>query len=273
MHERTLDRWVASGRLIRVHTGVYAVGHLPTNPIDRAHAALLAGGEGSALAGESALVLWEVWRRWPAEQEVVTVDQRRPIGVRARRCSTLLPKDLTVVSGLRVTSAARTLLDMAPRLSERQLTRAVADLRLRDALRIEQLHDVAARNPRLAGTRRLRPLLETAQAEPTRSVLEDTFLQLLQRYGLPTPQINVHVAGYRVDAFFAAHRLIVELDGWATHRTKAAFTSDRRQDADILRLAGIPTVRLTYEETTRSGHETAEQLRELLLRRQAPPLR
>lgn len=267
MHERTLDRWVASGRLIRVHTGVYAVGHLPTNPIDRAHAALLAGGEGSALAGESALVLWEVWRRWPAEQEVVTVDQRRPVGVRARRCSTLLPRDRAVVSGLRVTSAARTLLDVAPRLSERQLGRAVADLRLRDALRIEQLDDVVARNRTHAGARRLRPLLEAAQPEPTRSVLEDTFLKLLKGSGLPTPEMNVHVAGYRVDALFEAEGLIVELDGWATHRTKAAFARDRRQDADILRLTGMPTVRLTYEEATERGEKTAERLRELLSKR------
>ncbi len=127
MSDRTFARWVAAGRLIRVFTGVYAVGHLPTNAIDRAHAALLAGGEGCALAGESGLVLWGIWSRWPAEQEIVMVDQRRPVGVRARRSRTLLPRDVTVVDGLRVTSTARTLLDMAPRLSERQLTRAAAD--------------------------------------------------------------------------------------------------------------------------------------------------
>src|ERR1700744_4495798 len=65
MGERTLARWLEKGRLIRVHTGVYAVGHLPTNPFDRAHAALLAGGDGCALAGESAMVLWQGLRRPP----------------------------------------------------------------------------------------------------------------------------------------------------------------------------------------------------------------
>ena len=69
----------------------------------------------------------------------------------------------------------------------------------------------------------LRPLLEIAQPEPTRSELEDAFLKLIRRNRLPVPQMNVHVWGHRVDAYFPQHRLIVELDGWETHRIRAAF--------------------------------------------------
>ena len=245
---RTIADWIAGGRLIRVYRGVYAVGHLQRNPVNHAHAALLAGGEHSALAGACALVLWGVWKRWPREHEIVIAGNRRPSGLIVHQSRTLLRRDVVVLEGLRVTSAARTMLDTAPRLSEPRRTRAVNDLRLRGLLGNDELEDVVSRNAWHAGAPLLRPLIETAQREPTRSELEDVFLQLLHDHGLPIPEINVHVCGYRVDAYFPDHRLIVELDGWATHRTRQAFARDRRQDADILATAGIPTVRLTYEE-------------------------
>ena len=257
---RTVSRWVASGKLIRVYRGVYAVGHLQSNPFNAAHAALLAGGERSALAGECGLVLWSVWRRWPKQLEIVIAGDRRPSGLIVHHSSTLAQKDVKVVHGLRVTSPARTLLDTATRLKEWQLTRAINDLRLRDLLTIDQLADVIARNPTHPAVTLLGPHLEFAQPEPTRSVLEDRFLPLLRGHGLPTPQINVHIAGYRVDSYFPDHRLIVELDGWKTHRTMERFLEDRRQDLAILIATGIPTVRLPYDDVTDSGIRRLGQL-------------
>ncbi len=199
---RTTSRWIEKGRLIRVYRGVYAVGHLQSNPIDAAHAALRAGGGRSALAGASALVLWEVWKHWPRQHEIVIAENRRPSGLSVHHSQTLLTRDVTTVQGLRLTSAARTVLDMAPRLSERQRMRAVNDLRLRGVLSNEELQDVVERNPRYAGAPLLRPLIETAQREPTRSELEDAFLKLVRQHDLPIPQINVHVCGHRVDAYY-----------------------------------------------------------------------
>jgi very-short-patch-repair endonuclease len=126
---------------------------------------------------------------------------------------------------------------------------------------------VVARNPRYAGAPLLRPLIETAQREPTRSELEDAFLVLVRRYDLPVPEINVHVAGYRVDALYPDHRLVVELDGWGSHKSQHAFNRDRRQDVDILAATGMPTVRLRYDDTLNQHAETAKRLRQLLRRR------
>lgn len=245
---RTVKRWVANGKLIRVYRGVYAVGHLQSNPINAAHAALLAGGERCALAGTPALVLWDVWKRWPQQLEIVTAADRRPAGLIVHHSTTLLRRDIRLVQGLRVTSPARTLLDTAERLTPRQLTRAVNDLRFRDLLGIDQLVDVIERNPTHPAVTLLAPHLEFAQPEPTRSWLEDVFLPLLRKHRLPTPQINVDICGYRVDAYFHQQRLIVELDGWKRHRTKERFVGDRRQDLAILAATGIPTVRLPYED-------------------------
>jgi hypothetical protein len=248
--QRTIDRWVRGKQLIRVYRGVYAVGHLQSNPVNAAHAALLAGGPRSALAGSCGLVLWKVWRSWPRQLEIVTAGDRRPSGLIVHHSTTLLQRDIKEVDGLRVTSPARTMLDMADRLKPERLTRAINDLRLRGLLEIEDLEDVSARNPTHPAVTLLKPHLEFAQPEPTRSVLEDRFLPLLRKHGLPTPLINVHVAGHRVDAYFPDHQLIVELDGWGTHRFTERFLGDRRQDFEILAATGIPTVRLPYEDVS-----------------------
>ncbi len=261
MSPRALTDWVASGKLIRVYRGVYAVGHVQANPINAAHAALLAAGPGSALAGGCGLLLWGVWRYWPKRLELVSAGDRRPSGVILRRSTTLTSRDITSVQGLRVTSPARTMLDTAERLNPEQRTRAVNDLRLRNLLSLDDLADVMARNPTHRAVTLLEPLLEFAQPEPTRSVLEDRFLPLLRRHGLPTPRINVHVCGYRVDAYFEEQPLIVELDGWSTHRTRERFAADRRQDFEILVRTGIATVRLPYEDVNDAA---ALQLSELL---------
>jgi very-short-patch-repair endonuclease len=268
MVARTLARWVAAGRLIPVYRGVYAVGHIPQNPIDRAHAALLAGGKRSALAGESAFVLWGLWKRWPQQAEIVIAGDRRPSGLHVHHSRTLVKRDITVVQGLRVTSAARTLLDMAPRLTEKQLARGVNDLRLRNVLTVAGLRDVLDRNPKHPGIAKLRPHAERAQREPTRSDLEDAFMALIRKHNLPIPRINVKIAGHRVDAHYPDHDLVVELDGWESHKTKQAFVADRRQDAEILLKTGTPTVRLTYDETL--AGTAAERLASLLaVRRRA----
>jgi len=262
-----VTRWIAAGRLIPVYRGVYAVGHRSRNPVERAHAALLAGGDGAALAGAAALVLWRVWRQWPETLEIVIACDRRPSGLIVHQSDTLEKRDISLVEGLRVTSAARTLLDTAPRLTDRQLTHAVNDLRLRRLLTLDALRDVVERNPRRHSVTLLRPLLEIAQPEPTRSELEDAFLKLIRRKGLPVPQLNVLVCGHRVDAYFPEQRLIVELDGWETHRARNAFVDDRRRDAEILAMTGISTIRFVYEDTIRRGDATAAQLAAILKER------
>jgi very-short-patch-repair endonuclease len=250
MSRRTIDRWISSKRLLVVYRGVYAVGHLQSNPIDAAHAALLAGGDRCALAGPCALVLWGVWRYWPKRLEIVLAGDRRPSGLIVHQSRTLLKRDVTMVQGLRVTSAARTMLDNASRLNAKQLARAINDLRLRDLLTVEQLEDVTARNPTHEAVTLLQPHLEFAQEEPTRSPLEDMFLPLLRKHGVPTPRINVNVAGFCVDAYFPDHGLVVELDGWKQHRSKERFLGDRRQDFAIFAAMGIPTVRLPYVDVS-----------------------
>jgi very-short-patch-repair endonuclease len=258
---------VASGRLIPVHAGVYAVGHLPTLAQDRARAALLACGSAAVLSHRSAGSLWGIFKDWRMPFEVTAPTVRRPRGVTVHRAALERP-DIRTHAGLRVTSPARTLLDIAPRLAERVLRRAVNDLRRQRHLHPQQLEDVVRRFPRAPGARRLRRFVEAPRDNPTRSDLEDRFLAFVERFGLPRPEINARVAGREVDAWFAQERVIVELDGWEFHGDRDSFEDDRDKDATALAL-DIPTVRLTDWRMERAPEREAERLWAILRARRA----
>ena len=78
------------------------------------------------------------------------------------------------------------------------------------------------------------------------------FRKLVRRAGLTDPLGNFILDApdhprLEVDFYFPAHNLVIELDGWETHRTRAAFKSDRRKDA-ALTSAGYRVMRFTYED-------------------------
>lgn len=252
---------VTAGHLYRIHRGVYAVGHPPKAPIERAAAAVLAGGAGAALGHEGSLALWGFTHRWPATFDVITTTDRRLRGIRTHQYTGLTRADITVQLGIRTTSPARTLLDCAPRLHERARTRVIADALHTPFLTQNQLADVHARFPRHPGAALLEPFLDATN--PTRSVMEDDFKAFCARHSLPTPLINVPVAGHIVDALFPAHRLIVELDSWEFHKDRRTFEADRERDADTLQ-AGHATVRLTWPRLHHSGDAEADRLRQIL---------
>jgi Transcriptional regulator, AbiEi antitoxin len=237
-----------SGDFHRVHLGVYAVGRPPKSPLERAAAAVLACGPTASLSHGSAMVLWGVWKYWEAPEVTVTRD-RRPRGIRVHHTRSLERHEIRTHYGIRVTSLARALADIAPRLDKRQLTRAVNDGLLTPYLQRDEL----ARYPRLAS-------FAATSDGPTRSRLEDDFLEFCERHGLPRPHTNTKVLGREVDAYFPDHRLIVELDGWRFHRERASFESDRERDAHAL-ANGIATVRITSKRLT---EPEAERLRAIL---------
>ncbi len=249
---------VRARSLHRVHDGVYAVGHPPRTPIEKAAAAVLACGAGAALSHASAMALWGFSKRWPPSFDVTVQRDRRPRGITVHVSRTLHGRDTTTHYGIRVTTPARTLSDSAPNLRDAALARAVNAALLSNYLTRSQLAEFLARHP----NKRLQPFVETTDG-PTRSQFEDAFLAFCERYALPRPRVNTIVAGREVDAYFEAERLIVELDGWNFHSSRASFESDRDRDADSL-LEGIGTIRLTWERLIDKPEPEAERLREIL---------
>lgn len=258
------------GRLLPIYTGVYAVGHKPALPQDRAFAAVLACGAGAILSHASAATVWGIYKRWTKPFHVsIQGSPRRREGIKVHRAK-LDPSDRDNQLGLPVTSPARTLIDNAPDLTDKALTRAVNDLRRQHYLILDDLAATLDRCSRYPGVARLHAFVENPTG-PTRSEFEDAFKAFCQRYGLPQPLTNEPLAGFEVDAYFPAERVIVELDGEEFHRD--SFESDRDRDATLLAL-GFVTVRITWKRLINTPQREAARLLAILEQRRGsyPPL-
>lgn len=266
LSEGAVDARLRTGALTRRFPGVYALPSARQDAQSLIAAAVLAAGPGAAASHASAAYLWGWLPRWDPPPEVtLAAGDRRPRGVVTHRCRSLQRQDITYQRGIRTTSPARTVLDLAPRLGVRRRMRLVNDaLRSRD-LRPAALSDVLDRNRCHPGTKLLRPFDEDT-ANPTRSGFEDDFRAFADRYGLPTPLINTKVDGHEVDAFFPEHGLIVECDGWDFHNDRAAFEDDRERDAAHLEHDNA-TVRITEQRLTGTPDREAARLHRILSRR------
>ena len=267
---KAIHHRVRRGYLIRAYKLVYAVGHVPSDPISRAKGALLAAGPGSALSHDSAASYYGIFSTWTDPFHVTVPTDRRIAGLRIHRNCRLRQSDiLTPEPGLRVISPILAVLDVADRLTPQRLDRVVNEIRLKHRIPLATFVAVLDRFPRRPGVKALRAILQRSQSQPTRSAWEDEWPDFAAKHQLPAYVMNQRVAGYRVDVLFTAERVITELDGWETHQTHAAFIRDREQDATILAGAGMPTVRITYERFHRHAPREAARLRAILDRRRA----
>jgi hypothetical protein len=153
-----------------------------------------------------------------------------------------------------VTSAARTILDLARGRTLAALLEAAIDSAIRLRLTtldriIDRISDVtgAAR----WGVRQLDALLATSGGH---TLLERRFLQVVARAGLPmpTPQV-VHRAGgrhvARVDFLFEQHNVVVEVSGGRGHSSPRERAKDARRRNELQQLGRI-VLEFTFEQIT-----------------------
>lgn len=165
-----ISRRVRSGRLHRVHRGVYAVGHPRLSDQGRCMAAVLACGAGAVLSHRSAAALWDMLYTLRGATDVTVPRSGGPTarkGIHLHRSTSLHPAHTTLRMGIAVTTPARTLSD------------------LRRCVTVEELGK-ARRQAEIRGYR----LGDQILVEPdfTRSELERRFLRLCRRHRLPSPR-------------------------------------------------------------------------------------
>jgi very-short-patch-repair endonuclease len=212
-------------------------------------AAVLAAGPGAVLSHRSAAALWGIRPTSGARVEITAAKQLHPRPGLLPHCAVLPRDEVTERDGIPVTTAARTQLDLAAVLDRHQLDRALNEA---EVLRLEGPADLMARHPGVRGTATLRTLLLNARRS-TRSPLEAEFLSFVDEHGLPSPETNTIIEGYEVDAVWREARLIVELDGFAAHGTRAAFENDRARDRRLT-ARGWRTMRVTRRHLTAALH-------------------
>jgi very-short-patch-repair endonuclease len=256
--EEAIKVRVGTGRLHRLHRGVYSVGHAAPPPEGRSLAAVLALGRGTrgggsvlghwgaAVSHRSAAWLWGLLQLPQAPCDVIVAGNsgraRRP-GIRVHRSRSLTPTDITLCRGIPVTTPARTIGD------------------LRRAL--------AAEWPGFLPARELRKAIRQAGViglpigdeggDRTRSDLERDFLRLCRRYRVARPEVNVPIGPYLVDFLWTDKRLVVETDSYLYHRGKVAFQDDHRRDLD-LRRRGYEVIRLSEQQIDDEPGQVAETL-------------
>jgi very-short-patch-repair endonuclease len=244
--DRAIRHRADYGRLHRIHRGVYAVGRRSLTRRGHWMAAVLAYGPESAISHRTAAALHELRPTAQRRIDISVPTARRSRPKTRLHVAELAPEDITSGERIRVTTVARTIVDLAAVLDADQLLRVVEQGERIRVLDFRALRKASARAKDRPGAGTLRQILATyTEAPPTRSELERQFLSLIDQAQLPRPLVNAKVAGLEVDFFWPEQRLIVELDGRAYHTSPRAFEHDRLRDATLLR-AGYRILRITY---------------------------
>ena len=243
---RVIENRVIRGQLLTLHRGVFAVGHRRIGLYGEWMAAVLAAGPNAYLSYGSAAHLWGMRGSRGAPEVIRLSGHRRPHGVRMHQTRSLPPEDVAVEAGIPVTSIERTSIDVAGRLDDRQLEHALVEVERSGRLRWQELDRVLSKSRGRRGRRRLNRVssrLDPRSADAV-SPPEVDFVALCREADLPPPQVNVLVDGHKVDFFWPRAGLVVETDGYAFHKDRAAFERDRETTLALM-AAGYKVLRLT----------------------------
>jgi hypothetical protein len=254
LHDRAIDRRIAAGRLHPVYRGIFAVGRTDLTVKGRWMAAVLASGDGAVLSHTSAAAAWELRAAGTGSVHVTvpgTAGRQRRAGIRLHRSAMLGADDATTRDGIPITDPARTLIDLATLLRGRPLEQALDLAELRGLVDFADLERRLAAHPTRPGSPALQALLSgyTAGTFVTRSEMEERFLALCDDHGLPRPDVNTRIEGEECDFVWRDARLIVEVDGYAYHRSPNAFEDDRERDVKLT-VAGWQVLRFTWAKIT-----------------------
>lgn len=196
-----IESAIRRGRLLPLHRGVYAVGHLALSRYGHWMAATLACGSHAVLSHGSAAALWGLRRQEEGCAEVTvpaTRSRRRRAGIMVHGSRNMPAEEVTRREAIPVTTPARTLMDNAASLPRRGLERELDEAQRLGVLAEPELHALVAAHRGNRGAGRLGAVFEhhAIGSTLTRSELEELFLKLCRDHRIPQPRVNAHVESY-----------------------------------------------------------------------------
>lgn len=260
--DREIEGRVEKGALIRVHRGVYRVGHVAPSIEATYLAAVKACGIGAVLFDSAAGYHQAILRTpTPPAPEVLCPTQRSVPGVKTRRCRHIDPVEIATYRGIPITTVPRTLLDLAAHLTEGELARAAHEAWVRHRTRASYVLAVLQRHPRAKGARKLRAVM-CGDVNVTLSRLEAMFLRAMSDAEIELPETNQHVDGKYVDCRWRG-RLTVELDSYAFHNSHHAW-EQHHQRRRAARARGEEFRTFTWWDVTEGREAMVDDVRGLL---------
>ena len=263
---RKWSRLHGSGLLQRRHEGVSSLFGFPCTFEQRAMAATLALDGSGIVSHRTAAQFWGAWTS-KIDDPIDLIIVNRGGGRSLTGVSVHRPRDRQDIapiriSGVRVTTATRTLLDLGavapfaiPSVTERML---IAGHTTREHLRrAVALHSERGR----AGIGPMRELLSSwpYSDRPADSVFELCMDRLLSKYNMPRHETQIEVGPFRLDLGWPEFKVAGELDGWGKYERIAQFREQARRDS-YLQIRGWIVVHFTWHEVTRGPRRVISEL-------------
>jgi very-short-patch-repair endonuclease len=265
LSQRSIDYRAQTGRLHRIHEGVFAVGHPNVSQKGLFIAAVKACKPDAALS-HRAEAARAGYRPWTGDIEVTipeTATRSHP-GIKVHRSSFMTRKDQMVRDGILVTNAPWTLVALAAVLSVEELRSAMREALGMQLVSIRALLAVLERLGPVRGARNLRRII--SRALPTRSELEEVVYDLIVAGGFEPPEVNepMRLEGRTVipDFRWPEQKLVVEADGARWHDNALARADDAERQA-LLERHGETVLRIRWDHAT--AHPRAAQERILAM--------
>jgi very-short-patch-repair endonuclease len=263
--EQKLRTLVDRGELEFVARSLYRIGGAPVTWRQKVLAAVLSAGPGAVASHATAAALWGLSGFPPKVIEIAVPHggSRRSALATVHQTRSLEPTDVTTIDGIPITRVARTLIDLAASVPTRRVEEALDDAlcrRLVNFVRLER------RNEKLKaqGRPNLDEVLKAwTPGNIADSVAEMRIVRRLLAHGLPAPERQVEVLGFRVDLFYRANKVVIEYESirWHWPPEHQIRTMARR---NALTAAKYKVIQATVADMKGDGRDLCAKVRAVL---------